>query len=61
MLEIEENAGEPKTCCTHGGMAVIACGPEGIVAESGNAVAGLSVKERVRCGGMTFHGEKYSI
>lgn len=61
MLEIEENGGEPKTCCTHGGMAVVACGPDGIVAESGNAVASLSLSERVRVGGVAFHGERYAI
>lgn len=62
ILEIEENDGQPtRTCCSHGGLAVIACGPDGIVAESGNAVASLSVKERVRVGGVRFHGERYAI
>lgn len=44
-----------------GGMAVIACGPEGIVMEARNAVAGLGVMERVKCGGVEFHGECYAL
>ncbi|OCF60483.1 ferric-chelate reductase [Kwoniella mangroviensis CBS 10435] len=44
-----------------GGLAVIACGPEGIVTESKNAIANLSVKDRVRSGGIEFHGECYSL
>ncbi|WWC94063.1 hypothetical protein V866_000901 [Kwoniella sp. B9012] len=44
-----------------GGLAVIACGPEGIVTESKNAIASLSVKDRVRSGGIGFHGECYSL
>jgi ferric-chelate reductase len=44
-----------------GGMAVIACGPEGIVLEAKNAVAGLGVGERVRVGGVEFHGECYAL
>ncbi|WVQ67790.1 uncharacterized protein L199_005995 [Kwoniella botswanensis] len=44
-----------------GGLAVIACGPEGIVTESKNAIASLSVKDKVRSGGIGFHGECYSL
>ncbi|WWD17418.1 hypothetical protein CI109_101859 [Kwoniella shandongensis] len=44
-----------------GGLAVVACGPEGIVMEAKNAVAGLGVAERVRCGGVGFHGECYAL
>ncbi|KIR77298.1 ferric-chelate reductase [Cryptococcus gattii E566] len=44
-----------------GGLAVVACGPEGIVMEAKNAVAGLGIAERVRCGGVGFHGECYSL
>lgn len=40
---------------------MIACGPEGIVAECRNAVSGLGVGERVRVGGVGFHGECYAI
>ena len=57
--ELEE--GRTKTCCTHGGLAVVACGPEGLVTESRNAVAVLGVGERVRCGGVDFHGECYTL
>ncbi|KAJ9100909.1 hypothetical protein QFC20_005325 [Naganishia adeliensis] len=57
--ELEE--GRTKTCCTHGGLAVVACGPEGIVTESRNAVAVLGIGERVRCGGVDFHGECYTL
>jgi ferric-chelate reductase len=58
--ELEEGQGM-KTCCDLGGMAVVACGPEGIVTESRNAVASLGVGERVRCGGVGFHGECYTL
>ncbi|OWZ81241.1 ferric-chelate reductase [Cryptococcus neoformans Tu401-1] len=44
-----------------GGLAVVACGPEGIVMEAKNAVAGLGIAERVRCGGVGFHGECYVL
>ncbi|KAK8864285.1 hypothetical protein IAR55_001531 [Kwoniella newhampshirensis] len=44
-----------------GGLAVVACGPEGLVMEAKNAVAGLGVAERVRCGGIGFHGECYTL
>ncbi|ORY32518.1 putative ferric reductase transmembrane component [Naematelia encephala] len=44
-----------------GGLAVVACGPEGIVMEARNAVAGLSVSDRVRSGGVGFHGETYAL
>ncbi|OXG36687.1 ferric-chelate reductase [Cryptococcus neoformans Ze90-1] len=44
-----------------GGLAVLACGPEGIVMEAKNAVAGLGIAERVRCGGVGFHGECYVL
>jgi ferric-chelate reductase len=40
---------------------VVACGPEGIVMEAKNAVAGLGVVERVNCGGVGFHGECYNL
>ncbi|KAJ9101116.1 hypothetical protein QFC21_003334 [Naganishia friedmannii] len=58
--ELEEGRGA-KTCCSLGGLAVVACGPEGIVTESRNAVACLSIGERVRCGGVDFHGECYTL
>ncbi len=45
----------------HGGLAVVACGPEGIVMEARNAVAGLSVGQRIACGGVGFHGETYAL
>ncbi|WVW83773.1 hypothetical protein I302_105794 [Kwoniella bestiolae CBS 10118] len=51
--EAEQEAG--------GGIAVIACGPEGIVAETKNAIANLSLREKVRSGGIAFHGECYSL
>ncbi|OCF36712.1 ferric-chelate reductase [Kwoniella heveanensis BCC8398] len=44
-----------------GGLAVIACGPEGIVSEAKNAVACLSIAERIRAGGIGFHGECYAL
>ncbi|WVQ82201.1 hypothetical protein IAT38_004329 [Cryptococcus sp. DSM 104549] len=44
-----------------GGLAVVACGPEGIVMEAKNAIAGLGIAERVRCGGVGFHGECYVL
>ncbi|BEJ12085.1 hypothetical protein CspHIS471_0205450 [Cutaneotrichosporon sp. HIS471] len=44
-----------------GGLAVIAAGPEGIVTEARNAVAGISVSERVRAGGICFHDEVYAL
>lgn len=44
-----------------GGLAVVACGPEGIVMEAKSAVAGLGIAERVRCGGVGFHGECYLL
>jgi ferric-chelate reductase len=44
-----------------GGLAVIACGPEGIVTEAGNAVASLGIGERANCGGVAFHGECYAL
>ncbi|WVQ99275.1 hypothetical protein IAU59_006407 [Kwoniella sp. CBS 9459] len=44
-----------------GGLAVIACGPEGIVSEAKNAVACLSVAERIKVGGIGFHGECYAL
>ncbi|OXH42147.1 ferric-chelate reductase [Cryptococcus neoformans] len=44
-----------------GGLAVVACGPEGIVMEAKNAVAGLGIAERVGCGGVGFHGECYVL
>lgn len=56
-----EDGGEPRNCCGHAGLAVVACGPEGIVSEARNAVARLGVGERVRCGGVAFHGEAYSL
>ncbi len=58
--ELEDGRGM-RTCCSNGGVAVIACGPESIVAESRNAVAGLGVGERVRAGGVEFFGECYAI
>lgn len=51
----------PVSGAAGGGLAVVACGPEGIVKEAGNAVAGLGVGERVRCGGVDFHGESYAL
>lgn len=45
----------------HGGLAVIAAGPEGLVMEARNAVAGISVAERVRAGGVCFHDEVYAL
>jgi ferric-chelate reductase len=58
---MDDTVNAPRTCCSLGGMAVVACGPEGIVTESRNAVASLSVGERVRCGGVDFHGECYTL
>lgn len=45
----------------HGGLAVVAAGPEGLVCEARNAVAGISVRDRVRAGGVGFHDEIYSL
>ncbi|TYJ57001.1 hypothetical protein B9479_002280 [Cryptococcus floricola] len=44
-----------------GGLAVIACGPANLVSEASNSIAGLSIAERVRCGGIGFHGECYAL
>ena len=44
-----------------GPLAVIACGPEALVAETRNAVAGLGISDRVRRGGVEFHGESYAL
>ncbi|GMK59551.1 hypothetical protein CspeluHIS016_0801570 [Cutaneotrichosporon spelunceum] len=44
-----------------GGLAVIAAGPEGLVTAARNAVAGISVSERVRAGGICFHDEVYAL
>jgi ferric-chelate reductase len=44
-----------------GGLAVIAAGPEGLVTEARNAVAGISVAERVRAGGICFYDEVYAL
>ncbi|RXK40113.1 hypothetical protein M231_02570 [Tremella mesenterica] len=44
-----------------GGLAVVACGPEGLVMEGKNAVAGLGIGERVACGGVHFHAETYAL
>jgi len=46
---------------SRGGLAIIACGPEGIVLEARNAVAGLGIQERVKLGGVDFHGECYAL
>ncbi|WVR07160.1 hypothetical protein IAU60_004201 [Kwoniella sp. DSM 27419] len=46
---------------TGGGLVVVACGPEGLVSEARNAVASLSLAERVRAGGVAFHGECYAL
>jgi ferric-chelate reductase len=58
--ELEDGKGM-RTCCSHGGVIVVACGPESIVAESRNAVAGLGIGDRVRAGGVEFFGECYAI
>lgn len=50
-----------KTASHGGGLAVIAAGPEGLVMEARNAVAGLSVAARVRAGGVSFHDEVYCL
>ncbi|WVQ72614.1 hypothetical protein IAR50_002172 [Cryptococcus sp. DSM 104548] len=44
-----------------GGLAVIACGPANLVSEASNSIAGLSISERVRCGGIEYHGECYAL
>ena len=43
------------------GIAVIACGPESLVQETRGVVARLSLREKMRCGGVTFHGESYAL
>ncbi|CAK9785416.1 hypothetical protein CC85DRAFT_272649 [Cutaneotrichosporon oleaginosum] len=43
------------------GLAVIAAGPEALVTQARNAVAGISVAERVRAGGIGFHDEVYAL
>lgn len=45
----------------NGGLAVIAAGPEGLVSEARNAVAGLGVAQRVGAGGVAFHDEVYAL
>ncbi|WWC61748.1 uncharacterized protein I303_104333 [Kwoniella dejecticola CBS 10117] len=44
-----------------GGLAVVACGPEGIVMETKNAIATIGLSEKIRCGGIGFHGECYTL
>ncbi|ORX36798.1 hypothetical protein BD324DRAFT_627198 [Kockovaella imperatae] len=44
-----------------GGLAVIACGPESLVAEARNVISLLSISDRVRAGGVVFHGESYAL
>ncbi|WWC70327.1 uncharacterized protein I206_104277 [Kwoniella pini CBS 10737] len=44
-----------------GGLAVVACGPEGIVMETKNAIANLGLNEKIKCGGIGFHGECYTL
>lgn len=44
-----------------GARAVIACGPEGLVQESRNAVASLSLHDKMKMGSVEFHGECYAI
>lgn len=60
-VDAEDSAVEGQSDKCHGGLAVIACGPEGIIMEARNAVAGLGIRERVRCGGIEFHGETYAL
>lgn len=60
-LSIPSDEVESGVTSTRGGLAVIACGPEGLVGEARNAVATLGVGERVRCGGVAFHGECYAL
>lgn len=43
------------------GLAVVACGPEGIVLEARNAIASLGINKRVKIGGVDFHGECYAL
>lgn len=44
-----------------GGLAVVVCGPGGMVGEARNAVAGVRVGKQVRIGGVSFHEEHYSV
>lgn len=54
--------GSNEKAASHGGgLAVIAAGPEGLVMEARNAVAGLGVASRVRAGGVSFHDEVYCL
>ena len=43
------------------GVAVIACGPESLVQEARGIVAGLSLRDKTRSGGVAFHGETYAL
>ncbi|KAL1413525.1 hypothetical protein Q8F55_001299 [Vanrija albida] len=58
--EDAETASE-KPPSAHGGLAVVAAGPEGLVMEARNAVAGISVGARVNGGGIGFHAEVYQL
>lgn len=44
-----------------GGVEVLACGPPALVAEVGNAVGGMGVKERISLGGLVFEGEGFGL
>ncbi|WWC89453.1 uncharacterized protein L201_004377 [Kwoniella dendrophila CBS 6074] len=57
---LSEESGSVSGICGNG-LAVIACGPEGIVMETKNAIANLSLKDRITCGGIGFHGECYTL
>lgn len=43
------------------GVEVMACGPQGLVAEVTNAVGAMSVRDRVRRGGVKVRGEGFSL
>lgn len=44
-----------------GGVEVLACGPPALVAEAGNAVGAMGVRERVSMGGVEFSGEGFGL
>ena len=56
-MDLESNDSAP---ISHA-LAVVACGPEGLVMEARHAVATLSIGERVTTRGVGFHGECYAL
>jgi hypothetical protein len=58
---VSEDELAPMKTRGRGGLAVIACGPESLVQETRNTVASMSLSDKIKAGGMEFHGECYAI